>query len=295
MSNYRYAGRTAIITGGGGGIGSTLAQELYTRGMNVVIADLSEDAANHMVEKLGPQALAVVGDLTDENVMRTLLECTVEKFGGLDLLVNGVGMTRAERFHERSVESIRSEIEVNLIAPCILCRLAVPYLQKSDDPRIVTTTSLGGIQPLRETPIYSASKFGLRGAMMSFALDKALHGITVSTVAPTATDTQMLRQEALDGGNVLNFIGKPQTAADVARTFIRVIEKPRLEVYPKASDSILSRIAMLWPNLQPRLMPFFEKLGRKGMAQFIDDLRDRGLVEERDGALSLVDRPERDV
>jgi short-subunit dehydrogenase len=175
-----------------------------------------------------------------------------------------------------------------------MTRLAVPYLQKSDDPRVITTTSLGGIQPLRETPIYTAAKFGLRGAMLSFALDEELHGIKVGTVAPTATDTQMLRQEALDDGNVLNFIDTPQTALDVARTFLRVLEKPQLEAYPKTSDSILTRLAMLFPNLQPRVLPFFERKGRRGMRRYIEDLRKRGLVQEQNGKLVLTPRPERD-
>ena len=71
--------------------------------------------------------------------------------------------------------------------------------------------------------------------------------------------------------------------------------KPQLEAYPKTSDSILSRLAMMFPNLQPRLLPFFEKKGRKGMARYIADLRARGLVEEVDGKLVLAPRPDRDA
>ncbi|MCT4608405.1 MAG: SDR family oxidoreductase [Pelagimonas sp.] len=292
--SYRYEGRTAIITGGGGDIGRALAELLYARGMNLVIADQNEFAAHHVCKTLGERAMPFVGDLTEDAAMEALLDQTQARFGGLDLLVNGMAITVAARFHNRSVESIRNEINITLIAPCVLTRLAVPYLQKSDDPRVITTTSLGGIQPLRETPIYSASKFGLRGAMLSFALDMDQHGIKVGTVAPTATDTQMLRQEALDNGNVLNFIDEPQQPIDVARSFLRVLEHPRLEDYPKRSDSILSRLAMLWPNLQPRLLPFFERKGRKGMARYIKNLQARGLVEDVDGKLVLTARPERD-
>jgi NAD(P)-dependent dehydrogenase (short-subunit alcohol dehydrogenase family) len=294
VSGYRYSNRTAIITGGGGDIGSCLAGLLVERGMNVVIADRNEHAAHYVSRKLGDRALPFAGDMTDEATMARLLEETEARFGRLDLLVNGIAITLSERFHNRTVESIRREIDITLTAPCVLTRLAVPYLQRSDDPRVITTTSLGAMQPLRETPIYSAAKFGLRGAMLSFALDEELHGIKVSTVAPTATDTQMLRQEALDNGNVLNFIDTPQTPLDVARTFLRVLDKPRLEAYPKTSDSILTRVAMLFPNLQPRLLPFFERKGRRGMRRYIDDLRARGLVREENGSLVLAPRPERD-
>ena len=294
MTQYRYKDRTAIITGGAGDIGRETARLLHERGMNVVIADMNEYAANKVANTVGSRAMAVACDLTIEADMERLLETTVKTFGCLDLLINGIAVTMAKRFHTRDIESIRREFEITLIAPCILTRLAVPHLQKSDDPRVITTTSLGGIQPLRETPIYSAAKFGLRGAMMSFALDEKLHGIKVSTVAPTATDTQMLRQEALDNGNVLNFIDEPQSALDVANTFLKAIDRPRLELYPKTSDSILSRICMLWPNIQPGILPFFERMGRKGMARYIENLRSRGLVEEVDGKLVLKARPERD-
>lgn len=293
MSKYRFHGRTAIITGGAGDIGKAIARLLVQRGMNVVIADLNQFAAETAVTELGDTSMAFVGDLTDESVMQKLIDQTEAHFGTLDLLIPNIAFTGTERFHVRSTESIRHEINIIMIAPLVMMRLAMPALKKSDDPRIITTTSLGGIQPLRETPIYSGSKFGLRGACLSIALDEELHGIKISTVAPTATDTQSLREEALSDGNVLNFIDKPQVPEDVAKVFIRALERPRLESYPKTSDSLLSRFAMLFPNLQPKLLPLFERKGRKGLKKYINELRSRGLVEEVDGELRLTPRADR--
>ncbi|WP_049645105.1 SDR family NAD(P)-dependent oxidoreductase [Candidatus Rhodobacter oscarellae] len=295
MTEFRFEGRTALISGGAGDIGQALAKELIAQGMKIVIADINPVATGHACDALGPNAIPFIGDLTDDEVVARLMATVEDQFGALDVLIPNAAITDTTRFHVRSTQSIRKELEINLISPLILMRLAIPLLQKSDDPRVLVTTSLGGIQPLRETSIYSSSKFGLRGACLSVALDEELHGIKFTSIAPTATDTQQLRKEAVSDGNVLNFIDVPQTPQDVARTFLRALKKPRLEVYPKASDSILSRIAMLFPNLQPRVLPFFEAKGRRGLARYLNDLKDRGLVVEENGQHRLVKRPGRDV
>lgn len=286
MSSYRFQGRTVIITGGGGDIARHVARRLHQRGMNLVLADKNGRAARELQEELGSLKTHVFeGDLTQRAEMDRLLRETSDQFGGLDVLINNMAITIVERFHERSMDSIENEIRVNMVAPLVLTRMAVPLLLKGDDPRVITTTSLGGIQPLRETPIYAATKFGLRGAMLSFALDEELHGIKVSCVLPTATDTYMLRQEALENGSVLNFIDEPQSPTVVADQFVKHLENPCLERYPKASDSWLTRLAMLLPNQMPRILPFFEKKGQKGMARYVGSLRKRGLLVEVDGKL----------
>jgi short-subunit dehydrogenase len=208
------------------------------------------------------------------------------------VLVNCMGMTSADRFDQRTVESIDRELTVNLNAPLMLTRLAIPLLRASADPRIITVVSLGAIFPLGETPIYTASKYGLRGAMLSIALDLRDKGITVSSVLPSATDTRMLRQEALDGGNAFQFQDPPQSPERVAATMVKLLDKPRLEAYPKPSESWLVRAALLSPNMLPRVMPLFRGKGERGQAKYIADLKRRGLVTE-DG--QLVDGPSLDV
>ena len=284
-SAFTYRDRAAIVTGGAGDIGSAIVRKLHGEGMRVVIADLDPVRTKALAEELGERTLGVVGDLTIAGEAQQLLEETQQTFGSCDVLINNMAMTSTGRFHERSVDSIRREVDVVMMAPIVLTRLAVPYLQQSQDPRVITMTSLGGITPLRETPIYTAARFGLRGAMLSFALDEPSHGINVSCVLPTATDTFMLRQEALDGGSVLNFIDDPQPVSAVLEQVIRQLEAPKLERYPKTSDSLLARFGMLFPNIQPKLVPLFEKKGRRGMKRYLADLHKRGLIEEVDGEL----------
>ena len=283
-------GRVVVVTGGGGGIGSAFARMAADRGARLVLVDIRPDAAGKVAADLpgGPHSV-LAGDLTSRDDVERILAAIEAEHGRIDVLVNNAGMTSADRFDERTVESIELELNVNLYAPLMLTRLAVDLLRKSDDPRVVTTVSLGGIFPLGETPIYTASKFGLRGAMLSIALDLRTKGILAGSVLPSATDTRMLRQEALDGGNALQFQDPPQTPDQVARAMMKVLDKRRIEVYPKLSESWLVKTAMLMPNALPRLMPLFRGKGERGMTKYIDDLRRRGLIETVDGEDRLTE------
>ncbi len=289
---YPLADRIVVITGGGGGLSRAFAGLVAARGARCVLVDIRSAAARAVAESLPggtSRHEARAADLTVRSEVEALMDDIAASHGHIDVLVNNMGMTSAARFDERSVESIERELTVNLVAPLVLTRLAIPLLRRAPDPRVVTTVSLGGIFPLGETPIYTSSKFGLRGAMLSIALDLRAKGIIAGSVMPSATDTRMLRQEALDGGNSLQFLDPPQTPEQVARTMVGLLDRPRLEAYPRPSESWLVRAALLVPNALPRLMPLFAGRGERGLAAYLADLRARGLVVERDGVLRLVE------
>ena len=124
--------------------------------------------------------------------------------------------------------------------------------------------------------------------MLSIALDLRTKGIIAGSVLPSATDTRMLRQEALDGGNALQFQDPPQTPEQVAKAMMKVLDKQKIEAYPRVSESWLVKTAMLMPNALPRLMPLFYGKGERGMKKYLDDLRSRGLIETVDGVERLT-------
>lgn len=275
--SYDYRGKVIAVTGGAGDIAAEFIGPAARRGATIAVIDIREAAAERAVARLGTGShRGYACDLTDLNQVQALVSWLQADFGRLDVLVNNVGMSSQERFDERSVASIRQELEVNLLSPLILTRLAVPLLRQSPDPRVITTVSLGGIFPLGETPIYTASKFGLRGAMLAIGLDLAAKGIKVSSVLPSATDTRMLRQEAVEGGNTLQFQDPPQPPDRVAAAMMSLLDRPRLEAYPRPSESLLVRFGTLFPNLLPRIMPLFRRKGERGLAAYLRRL-------ERDG------------
>ncbi|WP_030323669.1 SDR family NAD(P)-dependent oxidoreductase [Streptomyces sp. NRRL B-3229] len=290
MSGFDFTDKVMLVTGGAGGIGSAMCRRFAVGGARVVVVDIDEARAEKVAAGLPGAGHRGIGcDLIDRAQVERLFELVADDYGCLDVLVNNVGMTSAERFDVRSVESIEREITLNLTSPLITTRIAIPLLQASPDARVVTTVSLGGIFPLGETPIYTASKFGLRGAMLAIGLDLRGKGILAGSVLPSATDTRMLRQEAVDGGNSMQFQDPPQQPADVVAAVVSLLDKPRLEAYPRTGESRLVRFAMLAPNLLPKVFPLFRKRGDRGMARYLEELRSRGLARRTDGRWELVE------
>jgi short-subunit dehydrogenase len=171
------------------------------------------------------------------------------------VLVDNVGMTGTERFDERDIASIEREITLNTTSPLVTTRLAIPLLRKSRDARVISTVSLAGIFPQGETPVYCASKSGLRGAMLAIGLDLREKGILAGSVLPSATDTPMPRREAVEGGNSMRFLEPPQQPSDVVAAVVSMLDKPRLEAYARPGESLGVRLAMLLPNLLPKILP----------------------------------------
>ncbi|HWW71899.1 MAG TPA: SDR family oxidoreductase, partial [Duganella sp.] len=253
------------------------------RGIICVLADRDQAALDRAAAELGPGAVGVQVDLDDLNKLPSLLAFIQERFGRLDILVNNAAITGTGHFEERSVDNILAELNINLLSPIVLTRLAFGALQRAGDGRVINTVSLGGIFPLPETSIYSATKFGLRGAMLCLGMDRERHGVQVGSVLPSATETPMLMREAVEGGNTLQFMDPPQQPEDVARQVMRMLESPCLERYPRPSESWTVRLAMLVPNMLPRLIPLFRKKGVRGHARYLESLRRRGLVVNRAG------------
>jgi len=287
---FNYMGKVIVITGGAGGIGSHLAREFASRGAQLVLLDLNKNSLENVVAQLagtGHHFIAI--DLTDRSAIAKAIKEIGDKYGRIDVLIPNAAITTTDRFDERSIESIEYELDINLRSPLVIIRSCIDLLKKSADPRLITTVSLGGIFPLGETPLYTISKFGLRGAMLSMSLDFAAKGIKAGSIMPSATDTPMLQREAVEGGNSLQFMDPPQKTEDVVKAFIKMLDKPRFEVYPKPSESWLVRIAMLFPSALPKLMPLFVGKGDRGHKRYLKELELRGIARQVNGVWEIIE------
>ena len=171
---YNYAQKVVVISGGAGGIGSHVAREFSARGARMVLLDQNRDRLDKtMAELSGEGHYAIALDLTDREALAKAMSEITDKYQRIDVLIPNAAITTTDRFDTRSIDSIEYELDINLRSPLVLIRSAIDLLHKSDDPRIITTVSLGGMFPIGETPLYTISKFGLRGAMISMSLDFA--------------------------------------------------------------------------------------------------------------------------
>ena len=282
-------GRVALITGGAGGMGRAMAARLLQRGAHCLLVDIQASSLQAAAAQLGQGVSTWQADLTQVPAIEALAEHLAERFGRLDILINNAAITVTGPFEQRPVQRIVEELQVNLVSPIVTTRLLLPLLQRAPDPRVVSIASLGGLFPLPETTLYSASKFGLRGAMLCLGLDGPRLGVRFSVIHPSATETPMLIREAIEGGNTLQFMDPPQMPADVAEQLMRTLDVPKLERYVRTSESWLVRLVMLLPNLLPRLIPLFERSGQKGHARYVKSLARRGLIEQREGAWRMAD------
>jgi NAD(P)-dependent dehydrogenase (short-subunit alcohol dehydrogenase family) len=287
---FNYVGKVIVITGGAGGIGSHLAREFSSRGAKMVLLDLNKKRLDAVISELsGTGHHAIALDLTDRGAIAGAVKEIESKYGHVDVLIPNAAITTTDRFDERSIESIEYELDINLRSPLVIIRSCIDLLKKSPDARLITTVSLGGIFPLGETPLYTISKFGLRGAMLSMSLDFASKGIKAGSIMPSATDTPMLQREAVEGGNSLQFMDPPQKTSDVVAAFMKMLDKPRFEVYPKPSESWLVRIAMLFPSALPKLMPLFVGKGDRGHKRYLKELEVRGIARQVNGLWEIIE------
>lgn len=188
--------RNAIVTGAGQGIGRAIALGLAREGANVVIADINEDAARGVkkeVEHIGPKALAIQTDVSDEHSVRVMVENSLGEFGKLDILVNNAGV-----FPVSSVEEMRETdwdrvIGTNLVGTFLCSRAVASKFIEQKSGRVISITSGRAFQGAKHGAHYASSKAGIIGFSKALALELAPRKITVNVICPGITDTAQPR------------------------------------------------------------------------------------------------------
>src|ERR1700756_2173029 len=222
-------GKRALITGGSSGIGLAIAKAMLAKGAKVAITGRRSDILVEAAKQLrqgGRSVESIAADVSTDDGRKTTLKLALEKLGGLDILVNNAGGVRAGRVEGHTEAQIRTMIEVDLVAPILLTRAALPALRASKDGLVVNVTS--GIA-LVAAPFY-ATYAGVKGGLAKFgeSLRRELkgEGVHVMTVYPGATDTPMMSSSS--AGPELGFTREP--AAAVADAVIAGIEENAFEV-----------------------------------------------------------------
>jgi NAD(P)-dependent dehydrogenase (short-subunit alcohol dehydrogenase family) len=180
-------GESAAITGAGTGIGRRIAAHLADAGVDVALNDVDDDALVVAEAELAdsPGAVETVGgDASDPDVTARLVETAVDAFGGLDILVNNVGIAGPTKpAHDISQEEFMGTLEVNLGAMFGATRAAIPHLTDGGG-RIVSLSSISGKRPLRDRTPYTTSKMGVIGFTRTLAVELADQGVTVNAICP---------------------------------------------------------------------------------------------------------------
>ena len=198
--------RTAIVTGGARGIGFAIAKRMLASGATVVLWDVDSPALDSAGAALQREAdgrvHAAVVDVTDEAAIARAVAADLRERGKVDILVNNAGITGGNApLWELKPEVWRRVVEVNLVAPYLVCRAVAPHMVRAGYGRIVNIASIAGKEGNPNASHYSASKAGLIALTKSLAKELAATGVLVNCVTPAAAKTELfaqMKQEHID-------------------------------------------------------------------------------------------------
>lgn len=188
--------QVAIVTGGAGGIGAPLCRALYEDGYNVVVADFAVEAGQSLAQELAgksDRAFFHKIDVRDKSHAERLVAAALERYGHIDVLLNGAGVMSRIPVLEMPEEEWDRVLDINLKGTFLCSQAVARHMVERRSGRIICVASGRGIIGQRRAAHYAASKGAVIAFVKSFAEELAPHGVAINAIAPGATDTPMSR------------------------------------------------------------------------------------------------------
>jgi NAD(P)-dependent dehydrogenase (short-subunit alcohol dehydrogenase family) len=247
------SGKVVAITGGARGIGKATARALVAKGCRVAIGDLDLELAERTAGELGGGTVALGLDVTDRASFESFLAETGRQLGPLDAVINNAGIMPVTPFAEESEESIRRQIEINMIGVITGTQLAIRRLEPRRGGYIVNIASQAGKVGTPGIATYSGTKHAVVGFSEAVRAELRGSGVEVLCVMPTVVNTE------LTSGVGQKWI-KPVEAEHVAAEIVDAMEVPRFDVFvPRANGAIFRFMQLLprgWREVIGRAMKF---------------------------------------
>ena len=189
---FSLEGRTALVTGASGGIGSATAKALAYAGARVVISGTRRERLQEVADVIGSNATIIPCDLSDSDAVERLVPATEAAAGGIDILVNNAGITRDNLVMRMHDDEWMDVLNVNLNAAFRLARAVSKGMMQRRYGRVISVTSVVGVTGNAGQANYAASKAALIGMTKSLALELASRGVTANCIAPGLVETDMI-------------------------------------------------------------------------------------------------------
>ena len=221
MIKTSLAGKTAVITGAGTGIGRAIALRLADDKINLVLCGRDTEKLNAVkleAESRGVEAIVLSGDLSDDAYLFSCIDKAAAHFGGVDILINNAGMALNCTFEETAPEQFDRIMRLNVRAPYFLCQSAIKWLKKSEWATVINISSVVGHKGYPNQSAYTASKHAVIGMTKSLANEVYQDGIRVHVISPGGVYTDMVaiaRPDLTADGMIM-----PEDIAEIAAFMI---------------------------------------------------------------------------
>jgi NAD(P)-dependent dehydrogenase (short-subunit alcohol dehydrogenase family) len=219
MTDKRFSGKIALVTGASSGIGRATAARLGREGAQVALAARRKERLGSLVEEIeasGGSARAIACDVTREGDRKRLVDETVSSYGGLDVLVNAAGIIGFGTIEDTTLEAWKNMFEVNVVSIFHLMQLALPHLLPRKG-NVVNVSSVNGLRSFPNVLAYCSSKSALDQLTRCSALELAAKGVRVNAVNPGVVVTELHRTAGLEEQAYAAFLERSKTTHPLGR------------------------------------------------------------------------------
>jgi NAD(P)-dependent dehydrogenase (short-subunit alcohol dehydrogenase family) len=185
----RLSGKRSIVTGAGAGIGRAIALRFAAEGARVVISDVDGEAAASVAAEAGGETLVRKADVTSTSEVETLVQTSVEEWGGLDVMVNNAGIGVAGTTTVTTEEDYERVMDVCLRGTFLGMKHAIPAIRDSEGGSVINMSSVAALVGIADRAVYSAAKGAILAITRAAAIDHVEEGVRVNCIAPGTVDT----------------------------------------------------------------------------------------------------------